>query len=167
MRPRRAVLLIAPSPAPAFLQNAANCCNCHTSGKSPVSLIIATDSKVRSRKSFVCHTYDTPGGCSRVEGPTKYPNWWDRKQRKQKDGRPGASASSRARLLDSCKRNRLFVRGAGVCDAGHDVAPAVGHRGAEERVAIGSRHFAERGVNGGGPPVHAFRVGIGDDQAAR
>jgi len=33
-------------------------CICHTSGKSPVTPIIATDPKTPSRKSFDCHTYD-------------------------------------------------------------------------------------------------------------
>src|SRR5438094_7690070 len=58
MRPRRAVPLTPPSPIPASLQNVANSCICHTSEKSPVSLIIATDPKTRSRKSCVCHTCD-------------------------------------------------------------------------------------------------------------
>src|SRR5437879_1855805 len=58
MRPRRAVLLTPPSPTPAFLQNVAKSCICHTSEKSPVTPIIATDPKTRSRKSCVCHTCD-------------------------------------------------------------------------------------------------------------
>ena len=58
MRPRRAALLTPPSPTPAFLQNVANSCICHTSEKSPVTPIIATDPKTRSRKSCVCHTCD-------------------------------------------------------------------------------------------------------------
>ena len=33
---------------------------CHRSEKSPVSLIIATDPKMRPCKSFVCHTCETP-----------------------------------------------------------------------------------------------------------
>ena len=58
MRPRRAALLTPPSPIPTFLQNVANSCICHTSEKSPVTPIIATDPKMRSRKSCVCHTCD-------------------------------------------------------------------------------------------------------------
>src|SRR5947208_11145767 len=58
MRPRRAVLLTPPFPSPAFLQNVAKSCICHTSEKSPVTPIIATDPKTRSRKSCVCHTCD-------------------------------------------------------------------------------------------------------------
>ena|SRR5438094_585721 len=58
MRPRRAALLTPPSLTPAFLQNVANSCICHTSEKSPVTPIIATDPKTRSRKSCVCHTCD-------------------------------------------------------------------------------------------------------------
>src|SRR5947208_16842949 len=59
MRPRRAVLLTPPFPSPAFLQNVAKSCICHTSEKSPVTPIIATDPKTRSRKSCVCHTCDS------------------------------------------------------------------------------------------------------------
>lgn len=33
-------------------------CICHTSEKSPVTPIIATDPRIPSRKSFPCHTYD-------------------------------------------------------------------------------------------------------------
>src|SRR5205807_3160368 len=58
MRPRPAALLTPPSPTPAFLQNVAKSCVCHTSEKSPVTPIIATDPKMRSRKSFPCHTCD-------------------------------------------------------------------------------------------------------------
>src|SRR5205823_7029813 len=58
MRPRRAALLTPSSPIPAFLQHVANSCICHTSEKSPVTPIIATDPKTRSRKSCVCHTCD-------------------------------------------------------------------------------------------------------------
>src|SRR6184192_4300597 len=58
MRPRRAALLTPPSPTLAFLQNVANSCICHTSEKSPVTPIIATDPKMRSCKSCVCHTCD-------------------------------------------------------------------------------------------------------------
>src|SRR5438046_8930042 len=58
MRPRRAALLTPSSPIPAFLQNVANSCICHTSEKSPVTPIIATDPKTRSRKPCVCHTCD-------------------------------------------------------------------------------------------------------------
>src|SRR5213080_3484742 len=58
MRPRRAALLTPPPLIPAFLQNVANSCICHTSEKSPVTPIIATDPKTRSRKSCVCHTCD-------------------------------------------------------------------------------------------------------------
>src|SRR5437762_5232124 len=58
MRPRRAALLTPLSPTPAFPQNVANSCICHTSEKSPVTPIIATDSKTRFRKSRVCHTCD-------------------------------------------------------------------------------------------------------------
>src|SRR5437762_25920 len=58
MRPRPAALLTPPSPTPAFLQNVANSCICHTSENSPVTPIIATDPKTPSRKSCVCHTCD-------------------------------------------------------------------------------------------------------------
>src|SRR5213080_1640037 len=58
MRPRRAALLTPPSATPAFLQNVAKSCICHTSENSPVTPIIATDPKTRSRKSCVCHTCD-------------------------------------------------------------------------------------------------------------
>src|SRR5438874_7703876 len=68
MRPRHAALLTPPSPTPAFLQNVANSNHCHTSEKSPVTPIIATDPKMRSCKSCVCHTCDPLprpqlGGC--------------------------------------------------------------------------------------------------------
>src|SRR5947208_1729470 len=59
MRPRPAALLTPPSPTLAFLQNVAKSCICHTSEKSPVTPIIATDPKTRSCKSCVCHTCDT------------------------------------------------------------------------------------------------------------
>src|SRR5947208_1048907 len=58
MRPRPAALLTPPSPTPTFSQNVANSCICHTSENSPVTPIIATDPKTRSRKSCVCHTCD-------------------------------------------------------------------------------------------------------------
>src|SRR5438067_672220 len=58
MPPRRAVPLTPPSLIPAFLQNVANSCICHTSEKSPVTPIIATLPKTPSRKSFPCHTCD-------------------------------------------------------------------------------------------------------------
>ena len=58
MRPRRAALLTPPPLIPALFQNVANSCICHTSEKSPVTPIIATDPKTRSRKSCVCHTCD-------------------------------------------------------------------------------------------------------------
>ena len=58
MRPRPAALLTPPSATPAFLQNVAKSCICHTSENSPVTPIIATDPKTRSRKSCVCHTCD-------------------------------------------------------------------------------------------------------------
>src|SRR5438477_161215 len=58
MRPRRAALLTPLSPTLVFLQNVAKSCICHTSEKSPVTPIIATDPKTRSRKSCVCHTCD-------------------------------------------------------------------------------------------------------------
>ncbi len=58
MRPCRAVLLTPPSPTPAFLQNVANSCICHTSENSPVTPIIATLPKTPSCKPCVCHTYD-------------------------------------------------------------------------------------------------------------
>ena len=45
MRPRPAALLTPPSPTPAFPQNVANPCICHTSENSPVTPIIATDPK--------------------------------------------------------------------------------------------------------------------------
>src|SRR5436189_61472 len=58
MRPRPAALLTPPSPTLAFLQNVGKSCICHTSEKSPVTPIIATDPKMRSCKSCVCHTCD-------------------------------------------------------------------------------------------------------------
>src|SRR2546430_4019707 len=58
MRVRPAALLPPPSATPAFLQNVAKSCICHTSENSPVTPIIATDPKTRSRKSCVCHTCD-------------------------------------------------------------------------------------------------------------
>ena len=58
MRPRRAVPLTPSSPTPALPQNVAKSCVCHTSENSPVTPIIATDPKTRSRKSCVCHTCD-------------------------------------------------------------------------------------------------------------
>ena len=57
-----AILSIAPSQNPAFFQNTSNPFLCHTSGKSPVTPIIATLPKISPRKSFVCHTYETPQG---------------------------------------------------------------------------------------------------------
>src|SRR6266568_3909398 len=62
MRPRPAVLLISGSQNPTFLESAANPFPCHTSEKSPVTLIIATLPKTPSRKPCVCHTYETPQG---------------------------------------------------------------------------------------------------------
>ena len=58
MRVRPAALLTPPSATPAFLQNVAKSCICHTSENSPVTPIIATDPKKRSCKSCVCHTCD-------------------------------------------------------------------------------------------------------------
>ena len=58
MRVRPAALLTPPSATPAFLQNVAKSCICHTSENSPVTPIIATDPKTRSCKSCVCHTCD-------------------------------------------------------------------------------------------------------------
>ncbi len=66
MRPRPAVLLISGSQNPTFLESAANPFPCHTSEKSPVTLIIATLPKTPSRKPFVCHTYETPPGVVRI-----------------------------------------------------------------------------------------------------
>ena len=57
-----AILSIAPMQNTAFLQNTSNPFLCHTSGKSPVTPIIATLPKTSPRKSFVCHTYETPQG---------------------------------------------------------------------------------------------------------
>src|SRR5690349_13154506 len=48
--------------SPATRRLSVNSCICHTSEKSLVSLIIATHPKMTSRKSFACHTYDTPRG---------------------------------------------------------------------------------------------------------
>src|SRR5213080_3844844 len=59
MRPCRAVLLTPPSPTPAFLQNVANPCICHTSENSPVTPIIATDPKF-APVSLVFATLATP-----------------------------------------------------------------------------------------------------------
>src|SRR5438094_843592 len=73
MRPRRAALLTPPSPTLAFLQNVANSCICHTSEKSPVTPIIATDPKMRSCKSCVCHTYD-PLPPSSIASPSPLPS---------------------------------------------------------------------------------------------
>ena len=53
-----AILSIAPSQNPAFFQNTSNPFLCHTSGKSPVTPIIATLPKIPSCKSCVCHTCD-------------------------------------------------------------------------------------------------------------
>ena len=50
-----------------------NSCVCHTSEISPVSPIIATDPKSPSRKSFVCHTSETPLGVH-VAQPTSPPS---------------------------------------------------------------------------------------------
>src|SRR5947207_1227311 len=79
MRTRRAALLTPPSPTPALLQNVANSNHCHTSEKSPVTPIIATDPKMRSRKSCVCHTCDPlpPSSTWRMSGATcpTYSNW--------------------------------------------------------------------------------------------
>src|SRR5205814_3566733 len=80
-------LLTPSSPIPAFLQNVANSCICHTSEKSPVTPIIATDPKTRSRKSCVCHTCDPSpllhfisfsSSFSRHESlaPSKFPRSW-------------------------------------------------------------------------------------------
>src|SRR6184192_3216208 len=57
-----AILSIAPMQNTAFLQNTSNPFLCHTSGKSPVTPIIATLPKTSPRKSLVCHTYETPRG---------------------------------------------------------------------------------------------------------
>src|SRR5947208_16962393 len=73
MRPRRAALLTPPPLIPAFLQNVANSCICHTSEKSPVTPIIATDPKMRSCKSCVCHTYD-PLPPSSIASPSPLPS---------------------------------------------------------------------------------------------
>lgn len=48
--------------SPATRHLSLNSCICHTSEESHVSLIIATHPKMASRKSFACHTYDTPRG---------------------------------------------------------------------------------------------------------
>jgi len=62
MAPRAAVLLTPSYQPPTFLESAANPFPCHTSKRSPVTLIIATLPKTPSRKSFVCHTCEaTPG----------------------------------------------------------------------------------------------------------
>src|SRR5881275_3415085 len=73
MRPRRAALLTPPSPIPTFLQNVANSCICHTSEKSPVTPIIATDPKMPSCKSCVCHTCD-PLPPSSISSPSPLPS---------------------------------------------------------------------------------------------
>src|ERR1700751_5500694 len=65
---RRPVVLLNPSyQPPTFLKSPANPFPCHTSKKSPVTLVIATLPKTPSRKSFVCHTCEaTPGWASIV-----------------------------------------------------------------------------------------------------
>src|SRR5207249_5283412 len=78
MRTRRAALLIPPSPTLAFLRCVANSNHCHTSEKSPVTPIIATDPKTPSCKSLVCHTYDPlPLPAWRMSGATcpTYSDW--------------------------------------------------------------------------------------------
>src|SRR5690242_5160151 len=66
MRSRRAVLLIPSLRNPIPFYQTANPCICHTSEKSPVTLITATLPKTPFRKSFVCHTYETPQGVVRI-----------------------------------------------------------------------------------------------------
>src|SRR5205823_76743 len=73
MGTRRAALLTPLSPILALLQNLANSCICHTSEKSPVTPIIATDPKMRSCKSCVCHTYD-PLPPSSIASPSPLPS---------------------------------------------------------------------------------------------
>src|SRR5213080_1640038 len=73
MRPRPAALLTPPSQTPAFLQNVAKSCICHTSEKSPVTPIIASDPKTRSCKSCVCHTCD-PLPPSSIASPSPLPS---------------------------------------------------------------------------------------------
>ena len=73
MRPRRAAPLTPPPLIRAFLQNVANSCICHTSEKSPVTPIIATDPKMRSCKSFGCHTCE-PLPPSSISSPSPLPS---------------------------------------------------------------------------------------------
>jgi len=56
---------------------------------------------------------------------------------------------------------------AGVRDPQHDVAPAVGHRAAEEFCTIRGAHLGKRRVDRGSPLIHAFRIGVVNDQATR
>jgi hypothetical protein len=67
---RRPAVLLAPSyQPPTFLESAANPFPCHTSKRSPVTLVLATLPKTHSRKSFVCHTCEPPGaGIGRHRG---------------------------------------------------------------------------------------------------
>ena len=100
----------------------------------------------------------------------KGPKWNDRRgaeeERNEKGGARGATAPS-GTALGFAEQDWLFVRGAGMSDARHNIAPAVCYGRAEERVAIGRGHFAKRGVDGDGPLIHAFGAGIGNYQAAR
>ena len=56
----------------SFLPPVAKSFACHTSEKSPVTLIIATDPKMPSRKSFPCHTCDPLPPLAAPFPPTRF-----------------------------------------------------------------------------------------------
>src|ERR1700692_191724 len=62
-------------------------------------------------------------------------------------------------------RKNLFV--AGVRYARQDIAAAIEHGGGCKYFAFRGSPLAHGGVDGGGPLVDAFGVGVGDDEATR
>src|SRR5436190_20242838 len=57
MRPRRAALLTPPSPTPAFLQNVAKPCVCHTCDPSPLLHFISFSSSFSRHESLATSTF--------------------------------------------------------------------------------------------------------------
>jgi hypothetical protein len=72
MRPRRAVLLTPPPQTSACLKSHLSPFLATHPEDRQVSPLFATLPNLHSRKPFVCHTYDTPPGCSPVGGLTSY-----------------------------------------------------------------------------------------------
>src|SRR6267378_6145182 len=67
-------------------------------------------------------------------------------------------------MIGATIKNQLFM--AGVRYPRQDVAPAVGHGGTCEFSAFPWTPLTHRRVDGGRPLVHAFGIGVRDDDAA-